>query len=201
MTPSSFTKKYFDDISLILSQIDKSVLDKLVDLLWEIYIERKHMFFIGNGGSASLSSHLAADLGKNTISHSSTVPRFQTQSLTDNVAWITALANDLKYRDIFVEQLKNLSNPGDLLFVISGSGNSPNLVQAVKWARLNKIKTVGLLGFDGGKLKNLVKFMVLVPSLSYEYVEGVHAVIAHYLVASLKFRFNRRLSTITSNNI
>jgi D-sedoheptulose 7-phosphate isomerase len=127
---------------------------------------------------------LAADIGKNIG-----LP-FKTMSLTDNVAWITALGNDLSYGDIFVEQLKNFGETADVLVAISGSGNSINVVKAVKWARKNKIKTVGLLGFDGGQLLKLVDYPVLVPVKHYGFVEGIHSEIHHYLVEALKLKKN-----------
>ena len=138
------------------------------------------IFFAGNGGSASTATHLAADIGKNAGI------KIKTLALTDNVAWMTALGNDLSYEDIFVEQLKNFATKGDLLFVISGSGNSGNVVKAVAWAKRNGVKTAALLGFSGGKLLKMVDVPVVVPVDHYGYVEGIHSEIHHYLVEALK---------------
>ena len=149
-------------------------------VIWKAYKKKKMIFFAGNGGSASTATHLAADIGKNAGI------KIKTLALTDNVAWMTALGNDLSYEDIFVEQLKNFATKGDLLFVISGSGNSGNVVKAVAWAKRNGVKTAALLGFSGGKLLKMVDVPVVVPVDHYGYVEGIHSEIHHYLVEALK---------------
>lgn len=178
----SFTIRYFEELKFVLDKLDHRQLEKMVEVIWKAYQNKQQIFFAGNGGSASTASHLAADIGKNI-----NLP-FKTISLCDNVAWITALGNDLSYEDIFVEQLKNFAHPKDVLVVISGSGNSANVVKAVKWANKNKLITIGLLGFDGGKLLKLVKHPVLVPIKHYGYVEGIHSEIHHFLVEALKLK-------------
>jgi D-sedoheptulose 7-phosphate isomerase len=180
----NFSTKYFAQLKTILDQLDHRQLNNLVNVVWKAYLQNKTIYFAGNGGSASTASHLAADIGKNIG-----LP-FRTVALTDNVAWITALGNDLSYEDIFVEQMKNFANKKDVLIVVSGSGNSANVVKLVKWASKNKIITIGLLGFDGGKLRRLVDYPVLVPVKHYGYVEGIHSEIHHYLVEALKLKKN-----------
>jgi D-sedoheptulose 7-phosphate isomerase len=184
MKLSQFTKDYFLSLQKHLESLDYKQLEKLVEVVWKAYQNSKQIFFIGNGGSASTATHLAADIGKNIG-----LP-IKTISLCDNIAWITALGNDLSYEDIFVEQLKNFAKPKDVLIAISGSGNSANVVKAVKWANAAKLTTVGLLGFDGGKLMKLVKHSVLVPVKHYGFVEGIHSEVHHYLVESLKLLKN-----------
>ncbi len=186
MKNKNFTAEYFDQVKQAIDQLDHKQLNNLVSVVWNAYLKNRTIFFIGNGGSASTASHIAADIGKNIG-----LP-FKTLALTDNVAWITALGNDLSYEDIFMEQLKNFARPKDVLFVISGSGNSGNVVKAVKWANQNKVITVGLLGFDGGKLAKIVNHVVLVWVKHYGIVEGVHSEIHHYLVESLKLKKNER---------
>lgn len=180
MNSSKFTTGYFEDLKKIIDELDQNALQKMVNIIWKAYKNNQHIFFAGNGGSASTATHLAGDMGKNIG-----LP-FKTIALTDNIAWITAIGNDLSYEDIFIEQLKNFAKPKDVLVVISGSGNSANVVKAVKWANKAKLTTVGLLGFDGGKLLKLVDHPVLVPVKHYGYVEGIHSEIHHYLIESLK---------------
>lgn len=179
---------YFSRVKKIIDSIDHSLLDRIIRQIKSAYRKQATIFFIGNGGSAGTASHLAADLGKNTVRDlgDPSELRFRTLSLTDNIAWITALGNDIGYSEIFTEQLKNLARKKDLLFIISGSGNSPNLVSAAQWARKNSLVTIGLLGFDGGKLKSLLDFPLIVDSSDYCFIEGVHSEIAHFLVEELK---------------
>jgi D-sedoheptulose 7-phosphate isomerase len=184
MRVKSFTRQYFDQVKSAIDLLNQAELEKLVEVVWTAYTNNKNIFFAGNGGSASTASHMAADIGKNIG-----LP-IKAFALTDNVAWMTALGNDLSYEDIFVEQMKNFANPNDLLVVISGSGNSANVVKTVQWANQNKMKTVGLLGFDGGKLAKMVNHRVLVPVNHYGIVEGVHSEIQHFLVESLKLKKN-----------
>ena len=189
MTPLKvFTTEYFRKLHDVLNTLSHKELEKFVTVLWKAYKNKKTIFFMGNGGSASTATHLAADIGKNTIIKSTNDKelRFRTVALTDNPAWILAIGNDLSYEDIFVEQLKNFMTRGDVVVAISGSGNSPNVVKAIKWANGHGAKTVGLLGFDGGKLKRIVDICVHVPVNHYGYVEGIHSEIHHYLVEALK---------------
>lgn len=179
---------YFSQLHEELLKLDYPSIDRAVQVLWKAYLKGQTIFFIGNGGSASTATHLAADIGKNTVvnPNSDKEKRFKTQSLTDNPTWIMALGNDLEYADIFLEQLKNFAKPGDVLVAISGSGNSANVVKSVDWANKSGLVTVGLVGFSGGKLKRKVKLAVLVPTNHYGYVEGIHSEIHHYWVEKLK---------------
>lgn len=189
-----FTSEYFHKLHEAIDTLSRRDLEKFVATIWKAYRKRKTIFFMGNGGSASTATHLAADIGKNTIlKHTNDRElRFRTVALTDNPAWILALGNDLSYEDIFVEQLKNFMQRGDVVVAISGSGNSPNVVKAVKWANAHGARTVGLLGFDGGKLKRLVDICVHVPVNHYGYVEGIHSEIHHYIVEALKLLKKRK---------
>lgn len=180
MTKFLRSKDYFHELERVLKKLDHGQIEKAVEVIWRAYKNNRMIFFAGNGGSAATASHLAADIGKNVG-----LP-FRTLALTDNVAWITALGNDLSYEDIFVEQLKNFAKKGDVVVAISGSGNSMNVVKAIEYARKTKCVTVGLLGFSGGKLLKMVDVPVLVPVDHYGYVEGIHSEIHHYLVEALK---------------
>ena len=126
----------------------------LGETLYRAYRNEKQVFTAGNGGSASTASHMAADLGKNTIGPN--MPRFRIVSLSENAAIVTALANDLGYESVFSEQLTNLIRAGDVLIVVSASGNSPNILRAIRYAQKQSAEVVGLLGFDGGAAAGLV---------------------------------------------
>src|SRR5882762_2400421 len=123
---------------------------KLIDRLRAALAEDRQVFVIGNGGSASNASHFATDLGKGASDKLGR--RFRVQSLNDNVSWMTALGNDYSYEDVYVRQLMNFGNAGDLLLALSVSGSSPNVVRAVEWAKINKLHTVSLIGGKLGKL-------------------------------------------------
>src|ERR1700733_5792656 len=142
-----------------LSRIDPAEVKALADAIYRCYQARRFVFIIGNGGSGSSASHFCEDLGKCTLRRedfdNDAKKRLRILSLTDNTPYILAWANDEGFERVFVEQLKNLANPGDLLIAISGSGNSPNVLQAVEWANKNGLKTFGCTGFTGGKLKDL----------------------------------------------
>jgi D-sedoheptulose 7-phosphate isomerase len=115
--------------------------------------------------------------------------RLRVLSLTDNTPWVTAVANDISYEAVFAEQLRNLASPGDLLLAISGSGNSPNILRAVEWANANRVETVGITGFDGGKLRGLARHSLHAPVDDMGVVESLHLVVFHWLVDDLNRRF------------
>jgi D-sedoheptulose 7-phosphate isomerase len=156
----------------------------IVPMLLEARAKGRTIFFLGNGGSASTASHFVVDIGKATIRGSGR--RFRCVALVDNVETLTAWANDTDYTRVFSEQLRNLAGPGDLLVAISGSGNSPNVLEAVRVARELGLHTVGLAGLGGGKLKGMVDVPVVVPSSSMQHTEDVHLLICHLLTAYLR---------------
>jgi D-sedoheptulose 7-phosphate isomerase len=165
------------------SAVDALPLDRLAELgetLYRAYRNGQQVFTLGNGGSASTASHMAADLGKNTSG--ANMRRFRILSLNDNQALLTALANDLGYENVFREQLKNLIRAGDLLVAISASGNSPNVLNAIRYAQEQCAEVVGILGFQGGKAAELADLSIVVPCDHYGVVEDVHLVINHILV-------------------
>jgi D-sedoheptulose 7-phosphate isomerase len=186
MNKQEFTRKN-KIITKLINDIDLNDIRRVISAIRDARLKNKSIFFIGNGGSASTASHMASDIGKNvSTSETSALKRYKTSALTDNVSWITALGNDMSFDDIFVEQLKNLSHKGDVLIVISVSGNSDNIIKAVKWARKHKIKSFGLLGGNGGRIKKLLSGCIVVPSDDYGLVESVHSYIHHLLVYGLK---------------
>jgi len=157
---------------------------RIVPILLRARSEGKTVFFFGNGGSASTASHFVVDIGKATLRGDG--KRFRCLALVDNVESVTAWANDTEYAKVFSEQLKGLAHPGDVAVGISGSGNSPNVLEAVRVARTLGLTTVGLTGMGGGKLQGLVDVPLTVPSNSMQHIEDVHLLVCHLLTAYLR---------------
>ena len=139
------------------------------------------IFLCGNGGSAATASHMANDLGKGASLGRPRQQRFRVTALTDNVPWMTALANDVDYGSIFAEQLRNLGEADDLLIAISGSGNSANVLNAVAAARELGMRTIGWTGFGGGRLAEAADLAVVVDSHHMGRVEDLHTVLMHVI--------------------
>lgn len=151
-----------------------------VVLLFKKALENdKQIFVFGNGGSAANASHFVTDLGKG--SSDKTYRRFRCLSLNDNTAWMTALGNDYSYDDIFLRQLLNFCKPGDLIFVMSVSGNSPNLVKAASWAKENKVHVISLVGSKKGRLAEISDTVIVVQDSHYGRVEDAHMGICHMI--------------------
>ena len=178
-----------------LDRLDQAEVTSLADSIYEAWENRNTVFIFGNGGSACLASHLAEDLGKGCLREADltdeTKQRLRVLSLTDNVGWLTAVGNDCGYDQIFVQQLMNYGQPGDLAIGISGSGNSPNVLGAVDWANRHGVKTFGMTGFDGGKLKQLQQAGLHVKLDDMGMVESIHGCVIHWVVDDLFARVNR----------
>jgi D-sedoheptulose 7-phosphate isomerase len=166
----------------------------LADLIYQAWEDEKFVYIFGNGGSATSASHLAEDLGKGCLREcdlvDETKKRLKVLSLTDNVGWLTAVGNDCGYDQIFVQQLMNYGQPGDLAIGISGSGNSPNVLNAVDWANRHGLKTFGMTGFSGGKLKQLQQAGLHLALDDMGMVESIHACVIHWVVDDLFARVN-----------
>lgn len=178
--------RYLAELQPVLEQLRAEDLSRIESLLLQARAQGRMIFIIGNGGSAATASHLANDLNKGASV--SGRPRFRAIALTDNVPLITAWANDTSYENVFVEQMANFFEPGDVLVAISGSGNSPNVVGATEWARREGAVTIGLTGGSGGRLRDLVDCCVVVPTDRMEQIEDMHLVLAHALCVSLRHR-------------
>src|SRR5689334_25510 len=187
-------RQFLDRVAAELGRIDPAQIQKLADLIHERYLAGRFVFIIGNGGSGSNASHLCEDLGKGTIKrelfNDERVKRLKVLSLTDNTPYILAWGNDEGFDRVFLEQLKNLSSPGDLLIAISGSGNSPNIIRAVEWANKKGLTTFGCTGFSGGKLRGLAHHGLHVPLDDMGIVESIHLTAFHWVVDDL----HRRIS-------
>ncbi len=173
---------YFDRVCREIKRLDLSQIERLSELIESAYHSNRFVFICGNGGSGANASHLCEDLAKCTLRDFERQKRLKVLSLTDNTAGIMAWANDEGYDRIFIEQLKNLASPGDLLLAISGSGNSPNILKAVDWANESGLETVGITGFAGGKLKTLARYNVHVPIDDMGIVESLHQVVFHWII-------------------
>ncbi|ODS33914.1 MAG: phosphoheptose isomerase [Candidatus Scalindua rubra] len=182
----SFALDYIKDLKHRLSTLDIECVDRIIDILWEAYLNNKQIFVMGNGGSASTASHFACDLSKGTIVDGK--KRLRVLSLNDNMALITALSNDLNYDAVFKEQLINLVNPKDVVIAITASGNSPNILKAVEYARQKGALTIGFIGFDGGKLKPMLDEYIVVSSRNYGHIEDIHLILEHMISQCLKQR-------------
>ncbi len=177
---------YLLQVAQTLSQLPRQPLDHIGEAIWETYERDGTILICGNGGSAASASHFACDMVKLTIS--ADCRRVRALAQTDNIPLITAWSNDQAYADVFVEQLISLYRPGDLLFTISGSGNSPNVLRAVEWANDRGAPTVGLTGFDGGKLARLARFSLHVHNDVMPQVEDIHMAICHGLAVAMRRR-------------
>jgi D-sedoheptulose 7-phosphate isomerase len=173
------------NVRRVLGEVQEPAVERIVDIFREARDRGSFIYIAGNGGSSATASHWVNDLGKAT--KRSGFPPMKVMCLSDNMSWLSALANDEGYDRAFAGQLENFAMPGDVLVCISASGNSPNLMRAVELARMRKITTVALLGFDGGALKTLVDEMVCVSTEkgAYELVEDVHSVLCHAVTKCL----------------
>ncbi len=186
MAIETHLREYLGRLISTLEGMPIDRVEELSEALYRAYKDGKQVFVLGNGGSASTASHMAADLGKNTIGPN--MRRFRIISLNDNISLMTALSNDLGYENMFAEQLQNLIHPGDVLIVISGSGKSPNVLRAMEYARSQSAQVIALLGFDGGPAQELADLTVLVDSSDYGVVEDAHLIINHILVEYFRQR-------------
>ena len=190
---------YLDRLRTELARVDQDQVRQLADLIYRAWENEKFVFLFGNGGSATTSSHLAEDLGKNCLKEAEldrrsnqSHRRLKVISLTDNTGWLTALGNDLGYDQIFVQQLMHYGQPGDLAVAISGSGNSPNVLAAVDWANRQGLTTFGLTGYDGGRLKQLQQAGLHVALDDMAMVESIHLSVCHWVVDELYRRINQQ---------
>ncbi|MFO0904535.1 MAG: SIS domain-containing protein [Pirellulales bacterium] len=177
-----------------LAKIDRGELEKWADRIYEAWQNDRFVFIFGNGGSGTTASHMAEDLGKSTLRpedlKDESRKRLKVLSLTDNAGWIMAVGNDVAYDQIFVQQLMNYGGAGDLVVAISGSGNSPNVLNAVDWANRHGLKTFGLTGYSGGKLRGLAQEGLHVPLDDMGMVESIHLCLFHWVLNDVFARIN-----------
>jgi len=173
-----FAEKYINNLTSLLKKIDYQNIEDIIEVLDNT---RGTIYIIGNGGSAATASHMVNDLGVGLKRRG--IKNFSIQSLSDNTPVCSALANDIGYKNIFYMQLKDRINKEDTLIVLSCSGNSKNIVKAVKYAKKQKVTIVGLTGFDGGKLKTLsdINFHIATAKNEYGLVEDAHMILDHII--------------------
>jgi len=186
VAPSVAAKDYLLAVQGVLARLDHAIVDRMVEVVWRGYQEGRTLFLFGNGGSAALASHFACDIGKGTIAGKR--KRLKTVALTDNVALITAWANDKAYDAIFAEQLESLAEKGDIALAISGSGNSPNVIRGLETARRIGAETLLLTGFEGGRAKSLSDLCLVVPSDSMQLIEDAHLCATHAIFLAIRQR-------------
>ena len=178
-TTNDWISDYIRTQKKALDSIPPDAVAQLIQTLRAAVQGDRQIFVFGNGGSASNSSHFATDLGK---SASDKVGKcFRVLSLNDNVSWLTALGNDYTYEDVFVRQLRNYARPGDLAMGISVSGNSPNCVKALEWARANGLRTAGLVGGKRGRMAEIVEQVIVINDTHYGRVEDAQMCVCHLL--------------------
>ena len=178
---------YFAELNRVLRRLPYHIVDLVTAVLVRAYEENRTVYLFGNGGSAALASHSACDLGKGTAV--SGRRRFRVLSLTDNIPMMTAWANDARYEDIFAEQLRNFVEKGDIILAISGSGNSPNVLNGLRVAREAGAYTIGLTGFQGGKMKELCDLCLVVPCDNMQFIEDLHVCISHSIFTAVRHHF------------
>lgn len=186
-TRKQFVKEYLSEVRKLLDAMEGDLavgLDRLTPLLTKARKNKNTVFLMGNGGSASTASHVAQDIAKCTIADG--LPRFRVISLADSIPGMLAWANDSSYENIFLEQLKNLMEPGDIVIGISGSGNSMNVIKAIEYANKNGGKTIGISGYDGGKLLKNAQENIHVPSFHMQRVEDIHLLVLHLLMCLIR---------------
>ena len=175
---------YMTQLQEMIAQLPTDLIDQVVEILLACAQQGNKVFIFGNGGSASTATHFACDLAKNTQVPG--VPRFRVIGLTDNMALMTAWANDTAFDNVFAAQLEPLVEAGDVVIGISCSGNSANVLKAMKVARLRHATTIGLTGDQGGRLKNMVDLCITIPSPRIEQQEDAHLILEHCICATIK---------------
>ena len=183
MTFEPFATRYIDRLKTVLDAIDGVIFDQMVQAFLGAYERQARIFIMGNGGSGATASHMACDINKGCCLDLE--KKFKMICLNDNMPTMLALANDISYDAIFEEQLKNFFNPGDLVIGISGSGNSQNVLLAIRYATAHGGKTIGWSGFGGGRLAGLVDLAFVAQSHDMQQVEDAHMVVAHMLMQAV----------------
>jgi len=198
METISLVENYFGEVKGIADEISKEKIADIVNALYEAWKRGSHIYIIGNGGSASTATHFKCDLEKSTIVEGK--QRFRATALVDNIPLVSALVNDNGWSEVYVEQLKNVFNKKDVVIAISVHGSSgkdkaglwsQNLLKAMQFAKDNGGVTIGMAGFDGGVMKDVADYCIVVPKDSTPHVESFHVVIAHLICQCLKEKIEK----------
>ncbi len=174
---------YFRRVADVLPMIPAEPVERIIKIMTDAQVHQRTVFMIGNGGSSANASHIVNDLVKSALHPAR--PRFRALCLTDNTPTLTAYANDESYDVALAKQIEAFAEPGDVVFALSGSGNSPNVIQAMETAKAMGLTRIGLTGRGGGKLAPLCDVAVVVPSDSMQIIEDAHLVILHAMFLQL----------------
>ncbi len=177
-------QNYIEDLKKYLDEVSVHEVETIAKVIYNGYLKDNQIFIMGNGGSASTSSHFACDLSKSTAIANKR--RLRVYSLNDNISLMTALSNDIGYDKVFEEQLMNHINSQDVVIGISASGNSKNILDAIDYSRQRGAITIGFIGFNGGILKDKVDYKILIRSMDYGIVESLHLALEHLICLSVK---------------
>ena len=187
----SFTKNYFEKLQDALNKVPLQLVEKLKDSMLRAWTEKNQLFIFGNGGSGGNAIHLANDylygVGKGNR------PGLKVHALTANPSVLTCLANDVGYENIFTEQLKAFSNKDDIALAFSGSGNSPNVVNALKWCEENGVETFAILGYSGGKAAKTTSNAIHIPMNDMQISEDLQLIIGHIIMQWLAEHENEKI--------
>lgn len=188
---SSFAGAYFLYVSKLLQKLNLDGISIFMSILDEARLNKNTIFIIGNGGSASTASHIGTDFGAIMLKKCTKDLPFRVVSLTDHVPTMTMIGNDFGYEHIFTKQLEVQYREGDVLVVVSASGNSSNIIEAANWVHARNGKVLGLLGFDGGKLKGVCDSCIIVNTPKGEYgpVEDIHLILNHMFISWIQLKF------------
>ena len=190
LAADAYLKRLRDEIG----RVDRAAMERWADLVYQAWERSRCVFIMGNGGSATTASHICEDLGKGTLPDAALADesrkRVKVLSLTDNAGWIMAVGNDLAYDQVFVQQLMNFGEAGDVVIAISGSGNSPNVLNAVDWGNRHGLCTFGLTGYDGGKLRKIQQDGLHVALDDMGMVESIHLCLSHWVLNDVHARIN-----------
>lgn len=174
---------YQTNLIMAIKSVDKDQIKKIIKIIKSAWLKRKNIFLMGNGGSAATTSHIACDLNKGVSSKLK--ERLRVFALNENIPILLALGNDVNFTSIFVEQLKNFLQPGDVVIALSGSGLSPNILEAIEYAQKSGAITIGFCGYDGGQLKERVQYPLHVPVYDQQVAEDVHLMLGHIIMRCL----------------
>jgi D-sedoheptulose 7-phosphate isomerase len=175
----NFLEDYKTELVRTIAVIDNAKVQTAIDWFRDVRDAGKHIFVCGNGGSASTASHFACDIVKGASFQRD--QRFRIMALTDSLPTMTAYSNDVSYECVFVEQLKNFAQTGDIVMAISGSGNSPNVLRAVEYGNSIGCKSIALTGRDGGKLGSIAQLNIQVPVPHMGRIEDAHMIVCHMI--------------------
>ena len=188
------SQQYIQRLQDELARVDQTAMQTWSDLTYQAWEREQFVYVFGNGGSGTTATHFSEDLGKSSLREEDlgdeSKKRLKIMSLTDNLGWILALGNDVGYEQIFVQQLMNYGQAGDLVVAISGSGNSENVLRAVDWANRHGLTTFALTGYSGGKLKEMAQHNLHVELDDMGMVESIHLCLFHWVLNDVFARIN-----------